>query len=516
MMVFISDLHWGMGKDTAGNWDPTEDFRWPKALSGFLDFISARGADRVDLVIAGDLLELWQPPKSLACKSASLEVGCSVDEMKPIVSRVIAAHPQELAAVKAFSQKGENRVYIIPGNHDAALLVPEIWKPVAEALGADSGRVTLVESGTWASPDGKIVAEHGHQIGSDINRYEKWPEVTVVRGGQTFLVKSWGEHFVQSLFNDEERNAPIIDNLIPESAGARYRIAAKGTWQSAEEMIRFLAFDTFETAMIDRKASVSIPVQAMSGPAPPEISTADKAATSNTSNPNGVNQAKPADSATPAPTQPAAQAKETSLDTNKALQLGYRLFVQPLPATNPVRMFLASTLGMSKSGESPSELPSRLSSEDVKMLCTAVVERISSISCTRLLGTLLLSRTEVLRTHLLNKQKNYPNMSMFVYGHSHRSEDMWLVPLDQSRSVQVFNDGTFQRVIDEPGFLERARKFAHPYDGLSQIPLEDLPACYTALLIESVQGAPKAQLAVWNMPENGAGKLVPLGSPECR
>jgi hypothetical protein len=121
-----------------------------------------------------------------------------------------------------------------------------------------------------------------------------------------------------------------------------------------------------------------------------------------------------------------------------------------------------------------------------------------------------------MRTHLLDRQKTYPNIAIFVYGHTHRYEDKWLVPLGQSRTVQVFNDGAFQRLIDERGFLERARRFAHPYDGLSQIQLEELPACYSAVLVEYGQGTPDAGLVVWNMPENGAGKLLPPGSPECR
>src|SRR5690242_3268833 len=55
-VVLISDLHFGVGKDSTGNWDPTEDFRWGEELNSFLDTISLWGGNKVDLVIAGDLL----------------------------------------------------------------------------------------------------------------------------------------------------------------------------------------------------------------------------------------------------------------------------------------------------------------------------------------------------------------------------------------------------------------------------------------------------------------------------
>lgn len=64
LVVFASDLHFGVGQDASGKFDPTEDFRWPQALAGFLNYLSERGQQKVDLVILGDMLELWQPPRN--------------------------------------------------------------------------------------------------------------------------------------------------------------------------------------------------------------------------------------------------------------------------------------------------------------------------------------------------------------------------------------------------------------------------------------------------------------------
>jgi hypothetical protein len=75
LAIFISDLHMGLGKDEAGAWFPTEDFRWPAALEGFLDHISSEGRDAVDLVIVGDFLELWQTPtRSRGFRAAWIEL----------------------------------------------------------------------------------------------------------------------------------------------------------------------------------------------------------------------------------------------------------------------------------------------------------------------------------------------------------------------------------------------------------------------------------------------------------
>lgn len=246
--VFISDLHWGLGKDQNGKWDPMEDSRWPNAFKGFLDKIVELGNNAVDLVIVGDLFDFWQPPASVRCEGHGANLGCTVDEMKVITSAVVTAHKEDFTALRNFLNKdnGSNHLYVIPGNHDAVLLLPDIWNSVMKELGAPSGEVTLVANGSWISADGRIVAEHGHQIGSDVNRYEKWPEITARVEGKEYILRPWGEQFVQKLFNDEERCYPIIDNLSPETAGTRYRMADQGLWKSASDVARFIAFNIFE------------------------------------------------------------------------------------------------------------------------------------------------------------------------------------------------------------------------------------------------------------------------------
>jgi hypothetical protein len=69
-LVFISDLHFGVGRGKNGSWNPTEDFRWPRALRGFLNRIALDGHDSVDLVVVGDFREMWQRPPEIPCKGS--------------------------------------------------------------------------------------------------------------------------------------------------------------------------------------------------------------------------------------------------------------------------------------------------------------------------------------------------------------------------------------------------------------------------------------------------------------
>jgi hypothetical protein len=48
-----------------------------------------------------------------------------------------------------------------------------------------------VTRGFWMSPDGRIVAEHGHQVGNDVNRYDRWPVITRDQRGTTYLERPW-------------------------------------------------------------------------------------------------------------------------------------------------------------------------------------------------------------------------------------------------------------------------------------------------------------------------------------
>ncbi len=466
-IVVVSDIHLGLGRRADRQWDQKEDFRWTGAWRGFFEEVARTSGERVDLVIAGDFLELWQPPPSTKCTGDGGALGCTIAEMREIVRHVVAAHSDEVAALAHFAKRGANKVYIIPGNHDSSLLVPAIWKIVSDAMDASS-RVELVAGGVWVSADGRVLVEHGHQIGSDVNRYTDWPKITASKNGQEFIVRPWGELFVQRLFNAEEEQYPIIDNLSPETAGARYRMADRGLWNSATDVARFIAFNVFETSARQKGAALG---------REPDVAV------------------------------PCTRAE--------AETLGHRLILGALERNDPFRVQAeADTPEAQRVRKDLDALVKGLPDQDIQNLCARQVD-------TSTLGAAVESkfvpRAEVIREHLRERLAQHPDMTIFVYGHTHQLEEAWSLSVEKERLVSVLNSGAFQRLVDERGYLTRVKALglASPAEGLRQIPLEALAPCYGVVLVNYEAAHPKTEARMWHMPEGGNGEFVSPGSSKC-
>jgi len=475
-IVVISDLHLGFGKTSDNSWDKKEDFRWHRAFRAFLTEISKTGNQQVDLIIAGDFLEMWQLPADISCKGVSANLGCTIDEMTILATRITKAHKQEFQDLRDFSQRGDNRLHIIPGNHDSALLIAAVWEPVGKALGVQSGRVNFVGTGIWKSADGTIAVEHGHQIGSEANRYDTWPNIVRAHGGKEYIIRPWGEQFVQKMFNEQEDNYPIIDNLSPESAGIRYRMADRGVWGTGADIAQFVSFNLFQTSLRQK-------VQILG------------------------------DELTPG--------EKPKWDIPKARRQGHRLFLAALPQDDPFRAGLLEDSEQVKKAQLELDALAKdeklLPDENVKMLCEQAEIRGNSICKTPELGAsiekLLVPREWVLASHLSQRRSEFPQMRYFIYGHTHLLEEAWQ-PEGSSR-VTVLNSGAFHRVIDEKGFLLRVNaKGITPEEGLKKVTLEELPPCYTFVLIP-----PGKEPAVWNwaMEESSpSGGMVEPGKQICK
>lgn len=479
-MAFISDLHFGLGRQSNGAWDPTEDFRWPKALGGFLNAISEEGQDNVDLVVVGDLIELWQPPPEIKCNGVSADVGCTFDEMTSLVQRVVAAHSAEMDALRAFAERGHNRIHIIPGNHDSTLRYQSVWQPLGEALNADSGRINLVTDGVWVSTDGRIVAEHGNQIGQDVNKYATWPNISRRVGGTDYVIRPWGELFVQRLFNDQEKTYPIIDNLSPEAAGARYRAADRGLPGSAADIARMLAFNLLETSLRQKSVMLGKP-------------------------PEGIDD----------------------WDTEVGRKLGAMLFLYALPADDTFRLrlersddpdSLAVRARLAELANDRQQLPD----EEVQQLCDMIAVYSKDHICWDMqLGSLtqyfLSSKQKVMRRHLQSRQATFKSMRVFIYGHTHQFEEPWSVDLGASLTLAAANTGAFQRLIDEKSFVNRlnGRK---PEEALRTMSLDELPPCYTTITVAPINlgKVPIPEARAWLMTEDGPGIFVSPTDQRCQ
>lgn len=471
--VFISDTHFGVGKDATGHWDPTEDFRWPGALHGFLDYLAQQYPGPVDLVILGDFLELWQPPTSIPCIGNGPNLGCTVDEAAAIATLVVREHAQELQQLKAFSQRGDNRLYVVPGNHDSALLEPSVRAPLSQALDPASGRVVFRDDGLWTSADGTVLAEHGHQIGADLNRFDQWPVVATVADGQRYMIQPWGEQFVQRLFNATEREYPIIDNVSPESVGAKYRFANRGVAGTAADLARFIAFNLFETSVIQK-----------------------------------IHVLGDDDEHYPQP----------AWDIAFARSQGYKLFSDSLAADDPFRGRILEQGGDGDALRAQlTGLARQLSDEDIEQLCAHLAARNGSTSCLHkvqgaVIQTVINTKRGVLRAHLRGRLQSHPKVIYFVYAHTHQLEEPWAVELSGARKVMIANTGAFQRTIDEASFKALlAAKGVSEDVALKKIALEDLPACYTFVSIANG----RMQTLRWSQTEIGPGHAVKATSAEC-
>lgn len=452
--VLVSDTHMGLGIRPDGTWQPQEDFRWPNALQGFLDEMASRYPDdNVDVVVLGDFLELWQRPDHLPCTTPDDDLSCTRAEMVALAQAVVEAHQEDLESIGNYVGRGNNRLYIVPGNHDAALLVPEVRQVMVDAFPEAARSHVVVEvDGAWTSADGRIVTEHGHQIGADVNKYDDWPQVTTTDdNGVTHLIRPWGENFVQALFNAEEAEYPLIDNLGPESAGLRYRLADKGVVRTASDFARFIAFNLFETSFRQKLDLLGS-------------------------------------------TDAGDDGDPQRWNVDEAQALGHKLVVDALPANDPAALLIIDgTEDGARLRSALDDLVGSMSNEELVQLCDHAAMHGRSTCQPPVLGSLvekLITTNEaVLRAHLDARATEYRDMKFYVYGHTHKFEVPWDLTLPSGQVVRVANTGAFQRVIDEAGFEKRriARGLEHS-EALRGLTLDDLPACYTYVTIDEEHG----------------------------
>jgi hypothetical protein len=478
LTVFVSDLHFGFGK-TAGRWSPLDDFRWSNALKGFLDEISRQSSNQTTLVIVGDFFEMWQHPGVL-CRDGDPDHGCTVGEMEEVARKIVEGHRSDLQTLGAFAARGANRLVLIPGNHDAALLLPSVWAIVAPVLGAPAGKIELVKTGVWVSRRGDVVAEHGHQMPlEDVNGYKTWPRVTSMFHGREFMIRPWGERFVHGLYNRVEDQYSLIDNLIPQSNGLRHYFKDQGFLASAADVARFVAFNLTQTSLTQLGA---LGEKKTEGPPPWDI----------------------------------AKARET----------GWRLFARALPKDDWYRQKLEGDSGdewvkIRRDLDSLARDNELVSADEVKSLCdrASVITPAEAERCPREKPTLGVeiykgvargARLRALRSHLKTRKIQVPGMQVFVYGHTHELQCPNPVTPEGYLAITVANTGAFQRLADDAKFTKKAKDMnLTPAQALRQLTVNDLPACYSAVLVTYKDGDPVVSVKSWLMEETGTtGQFV--------
>ena len=244
LVAVVADLHLGSGRDAAGEWRPDEDFRWGGEFAGLLAALDAEGAGATDLVLNGDTFDLTRPANA-GCVHDDPALGCTEPEALARLDRVLAAHRDVVEALAAFAASGANRVILVPGEHDAALLFPSVRRRAEAALGAPGSRAAVATAGSWQSDDGRVHVEHGHQIGWRADRFDAWPEPFVDRAGRRHLARPPRARAVDAFFDAHEARYPVVDNFADEGAGLTHGLAADGTTDlgaAAPALLRYVLF----------------------------------------------------------------------------------------------------------------------------------------------------------------------------------------------------------------------------------------------------------------------------------
>lgn len=483
-IVIISDLHMGVGKNPEnGEWYETEDFRWTEEFSLFLEKISKLGSG-TDLIINGDLFELLQPLNYNCNHENNKNLSCTENEAIERLEPILKAHHAELKVLGMFADTGDNRIIMLPGNHDAALQFKAVSNMVLESIPAKDGRVCIASEGYWRSVDGFIYAEHGHQIGEDVNNFkENWPEPFIEKDGIKYLKRTWGEGFVQKFYNKIENKYPIIDNLSEETIGVKYGIAAEGLENTLDDIDDFLKFYLFQVSWEQFRQSLG----------------------------------------------PGTEQETRNWDVEAVKKENNKRFLieslSPSPENDLIRTMAEKALH-----EGTLELsPKALSDNEIITLCNqrAVFkelqikngEKVTVETCPRkdkTLGALtqyflsndykvfeeyLEKRYQELKT---DKKKN-PDFEIFIYGHTHKahSYDKFYnkIKLPRYWEPKIFNSGAWQRVIT-PEQLEKlsARKKLKNSEVLHKLIPEDLSPCYSFIIIDyDYKGRPNAQLKYWSL-----------------
>ena len=162
-----------------------------RQFASFLDAVDWESASAVDLVLNGDAFDLVQSTAKDCAAAADL--GCIEPEAVGRLDRVLTAHRAEIEALQAFARKGTNRVVFVPGDSDAAVLFGAVRRRLLAAMAVPPGRIEVAGEGFWRSPDGRVHAEHGHQIGFNAHRFADWPSPFTKRRGRVYLTRPLGE-----------------------------------------------------------------------------------------------------------------------------------------------------------------------------------------------------------------------------------------------------------------------------------------------------------------------------------
>lgn len=205
--LIVSDLHLGGG-------DRLDDFDADEELVAFIRTYATRG-EPTELILAGDTFEFLQL-RLPGLGDYEWSGAAAAQRLRAI----LAAHPEPIAALRAFVAQPHNQLTLLIGNHDFELHYAAAKQVLYQALGVDEREGRLRFGISYEG--GGIYLEHGNQY-DPWNRFVHFGGISkpfeVVRG--TRVVKD----VINPLEDDPLEVAPLIDNVKPTSAFFWYMLS---------------------------------------------------------------------------------------------------------------------------------------------------------------------------------------------------------------------------------------------------------------------------------------------------
>jgi UDP-2,3-diacylglucosamine pyrophosphatase LpxH len=466
LLVLISDTHFGVGRDANGAWNPMEDARWATEFDAFLKEVDRQGKGATDLVVNGDMFELWQSVKADCIYPNAVfpdrNLGCSEKDAVARLQRALKDHGPEMRSLGEFAASGDNRLIIVPGNHDAVLLFPKVAKTLLARIGAPAERASVQAQGYWISPDQQIYAEHGHQIGEELNRFDGWPQPFLTVKKTQYIQRPWGEQMVQQFYNDYEKKYPVIDNFTDDSIGLGYGFAAEGKAGSFAGGARFFRMALFQVSLQQFARSLG------------------------------------------------GEAGTHEWDVDKEALKGGRFLVESIPQDDPARALAEGALaGADLGGMTPDEMRDICDHRQELATAGRPVQPCATATAGAAAEKMFRSAKAVMTKHLTETYgrlrasgASTQPFQLFVYSHTHYANAGFqpFAGSGSSWNPWVANTGAWQRIVSKEQFekVMASRKLS-VNDALKAIQPEDLPACYDALVVPPYKSDPDFQLKGWQM-----------------
>lgn len=230
--IVVSDLHLSAGRVAEGN--PLEDFGSDQEFAALLEQTiveSEREGAEVELILNGDVFEMLQVPHVTAFDPVTEYPpkwyhSSSEEDSVLKMAIIIEGHRRFFEGLGRFLRVGppRRRVTFVKGNHDLNLHWSGVQAIIRDALGARSGRRSLVSFEERRICREGIYVEHGNQYAEAVDRVEDMEEPHD-HDDPLQLAIPLGSWFVMDVFNNVEREKYWIDGVKPITALVWYALA---------------------------------------------------------------------------------------------------------------------------------------------------------------------------------------------------------------------------------------------------------------------------------------------------